>query len=67
MTGAGVADVVLLAAHIQNAEDGTFAFAALAVPFLGSFWMAIAIVSSLALIGACVLLLIRQKILKKTA
>ena len=65
LAGAGIADVVLLAAHIQNAEDGTFDFAALQTPFVGSFWMAMVIVSAAALAGAAALLFFRRKSLQK--
>ncbi|MBR7181843.1 MAG: energy-coupled thiamine transporter ThiT [Clostridia bacterium] len=57
-----IVDIVLIGFHLQNPESGVLDFSLLAVPFVGSFWLAVVIVTNVCLL-VCVGLLIARKII----
>ena len=57
-----IVDIVLIGANLQNPESGVLDFSLLAVPFVGSFWLAVVIVTNVCLL-VCVGLLIARKII----
>ena len=57
-----IVDIVLIGFHLQNPESGVLDFSLLAVPFVGSFWLAVVIVTNACLL-VCVGLLIARKII----
>lgn len=66
VTGALVFDVSAVFGRLQDAESGRFSVAGLRVErFVGSFWMAVVIVTAVALAGAVALLVIRRRMMKK--
>lgn len=57
-----IVDFVLIGANLQNPESGVLDFSLLAVPFVGSFWLTVVIVTNVCLL-ACIGLLIARKII----
>ena len=57
-----IVDIVLIGFHLQNPESGVLDFSLLAVPFVGSFWLAVVIVTNVCLL-ICVGLLIARKMM----
>ena len=65
---AGIADVVLIFAHLQNAETGKFDFTGLAVErFAGSFWLPVVIVTAACAALAAACFLFRRRFANKPA
>ena len=60
-------DVPLIFSHMQSPESGEFDVSLLRVPVIGSFWLAVIIVSAVCLVAAVTLLLIRARILRREA
>lgn len=64
--GALVFDTAMVFSRLQDAETGEFSVAALRVErFVGSFWMAVVIVTAVSVVAAGVMLLLRRRYLVK--
>lgn len=60
-----IVDIVLIGFHLQNPESGVLDFSLLAVPFVGSFWLAVVIVTNACLLVCVGLLIARKMILSR--
>ena len=67
--GALVFDIATIFRHLQNAESGEFDIHGLAVtgPFVKSFWLSVIVVTAVACILVCVLVLLRKSMAQKQA
>ena len=65
--GALVFDIATIFGHLQNADSGEFDISGLAVtgPFVKSFWLSVIVVTAVACVLVCILLLVRRNMIQK--